>query len=120
MSRYRAIPLAVLLFLVGGLLGACTDQPFSEGAQVAIGVFEESFGDDYSLSAEQLTAEWTFDEAAPFTLSFENGTVTYTGTALEPGCYSGESEVGAVLDYEQAENVEFTTPDSDSACDDLP
>ena len=120
MTINRTSCLALLLMLAGGLLGACADQPFSEGAQVAIGVVEESFGDDYSLSAEQLTAEWTFDEAAPFSLSFESGTVTYDGTTLVPGCYSGESEAGAVLEYDQAGDVEFATPDRDPECDDLP
>ena len=112
--------LALLLLLAGGLLEACAEQPFSEGAQVAIGVVEESFGDDYSLSAKQLTARWTFDEAASFTLSFENGTVRYNDRALEPDCYSGESEAGDVLEYDQAGDVEFTTPDRNPRCSDLP
>lgn len=120
MTTHRTSSVIAVLALLGGLLSGCANQPFSEGAQVAIGVIEESFGDQYTLSAEQLTVEWTFNEAAPLTLSFTEGAVTYDGSSLEPGCYSGESESGALLEYDRAQDVEFATPDSDPACEELP
>ena len=55
MTSHRTSSLLFVLALLTGLLSACADQPFSEGAQIAIGVVEESFGDQYTLSAEQLT-----------------------------------------------------------------
>lgn len=120
MNNRRMSPLLVALVLLAGLLSACADQPFSEGPQIAIGVVEEGFGDQYTLSAEELSVAWTFTETAPFTLSFEDGTVMYGGVGLEPGCYSGESEIGEVLEYDRAQEVEFATPEIDTECEGLP
>lgn len=118
MSRTRQ--LALLLAVLALVVGACASQPFTEESRVAVGLVEESIGDDFSLSAQSLSAEWTFTEEAPFTLSFEGGTVAYNGVELESGCFSGESTVDAVLRFDGAEDVEFVTPAEDPACQGLP
>lgn len=121
MIRLRSglAPLAILA-LAALLLSACTSPPFERSAHVAIGMVEESAGDQYTFSAAELTTEWTFTREEPFVLSFDGGSVTYRGEALEPGCYSGVATVDAVLSFDGADEVHFAAPAEDTACRDLP
>ena len=105
MKRRSRLTAYAMMALGALVLGGCTSQPFTEGSQVAIGVVEESFGDDYTLSAQSLSAEWTFTKSVPVTLSFEGGTVSYAGTDLEPGCYSGTTTVDASLAFDDAKEL---------------
>lgn len=105
----------LVLLMVGG----CTQAPYRDRQQRAIGYVEESVGDRYTVTARELTAEWIFSTAAPFTLSFQQGDVTYEGTELEAGCYTGVAEVGDTLAFEQAAAVRFTYPTHDADCTSL-
>lgn len=109
-----------ILALAALLLSACTSPPFERNAHIAIGMVEESAGDQYTFSAAELTTEWTFTREEQFVVSFEGGSVSYRGEALEPGCYSGESTVDAVLSFDGADEVHFAAPAEDEGCRDLP
>lgn len=119
-TRGRFLAWALLLGLIALLVASCASQPFTEENRVGISLVEEEMGDQYSLSAQLLTAEWTFTDETDITLSFDGGTVTYRDMVLEPGCYSGQSIVDAVLVFDQAEDVEFVSPADDPTCRDLP
>ena len=116
----RSLARVVLGLALVLALAACTSPPFDRSAQIAIGMVEEGFGDQYTISVEELTTEWTFTRVEPIVFSFSAGSASYDGQPLEPGCYSGESEEGAVLAFDGAEDVDFAAPASDPNCTPLP
>ena len=118
-SMATFIPLAILV-LGALILSGCTGPPFERSAHIAIGMVEESAGDQYTFSAAELTTEWTFTREERFVLSFDGGSVSYRDESLEPACYSGVSTVGAVLSFDGADEVHFAAPAEDASCRALP
>ena len=112
----RSFARLVFLTLLGLVVAACTAQPFSEGPNSAVGLVETALGDQYTVSAQELTAEWTFQEGAQVVLSFGGGDVMVNGRNLEPGCFAGLLEEGDVIEYRAATDVEFATPAEDPEC----
>ena len=107
---------AIVVVLVIGFTGA----PFDRSNEAAVGKFENSLGDEYHLDASNLSSTWTFNRDAQVRLSFEDGNLTFAGTPLKAGCYSGMAHDGDVLAIDDAHDVSFASPVADDACRDLP
>ena len=110
-----ALVLAVAVAAVGS-----TSAPFEGSGVWAVGLFQNSLGDQYTLDAANLSATWTFTRDALVVLRFEAGDVTANGQALPAGCYSGSASTGEVINLESAQHVSFASPGSDPACGQLP
>ena len=115
------VTLAVLIVLGALVLTTgFTGPPFDRQGERAIGLVENSLGDRYTLTASRLTSTWTLNRDADVVVRLEGGVVNIDGVRLSPGCYSGEAARGTVVTFDGAENVSFSTPDSDPACAELP
>jgi hypothetical protein len=78
--------------------------------------FVPSIGDEYTVTARELTSTWTFTETANFTLAFEAADIRYNDRVLKPGCYQGTASPGDVLEFQQAEAVRFAYPSQAENC----
>jgi hypothetical protein len=97
-----------------------TPRPFSSGSEVAVGQFENSLGHQYRYDATNLSATWTFNDSAQVVVRFGAGVVAHNGQALPTGCYTGTLLKGDVVRFDGAQDVHFSTPDSDGSCERLP
>jgi hypothetical protein len=121
--------LAVVVLAVAGVVLAVgvlitvagfTPRPFDRTDQRAMGLVENSLADRFTLEAARLSSTWTFTRDAPIVLRFVDGVVTLDAEVLEPGCYSGTVQDGAVLTLDDAHDLRFTSADSEADCSALP
>lgn len=106
----------ISLVLLALVLAACSSAPYDQTGGRAIGQVRNNLGDTYHLDAASLTANWTFTRDTDVVLSFDDGTLTFDGNALQPGCYSDSVTDGDVLEIDDAHNVSFASPETDASC----
>ncbi len=112
---------AVMIIIVTAVAAiGFTPRPFDTSNESAVGMAQNSLGDQYTLDAASLSATWTFSHDAQVVLRFDAGDVTVNGEALPAGCYSGSASTGEVITLAGAQHVSFASPRSDPSCGQLP
>ena len=79
--------------------------------------YEGPAGDVYVVAASKMQdALYVFQRETPYSLRFESGQVRFNDRILEPGCYTGEAEVGDTVEITGARSFRLEAGE-EASCD---
>ena len=116
----KAVVIVAVLFVLGltaWLLAGIFRSPlYADGGRTCVGCVEVHTASTSRVQASSLSGTYRFREPIAFLLRFEDGSVSFRGDALEPGCYVAAGERGDAILFEGANDVLLEAPPPEGGC----